>query len=90
MSRRHRPSRADRKPVTRRYVARVVERARQDIVRAIVASSELPVRLEDDGAPVRTYAQAQALFDRTVARLRAGDLGAFIETATNPGSSRSD
>lgn len=41
MSRRHRPSKADRRPVTRRYVQRVVERARQDIVRAIVAAASI-------------------------------------------------
>jgi hypothetical protein len=42
MSRKHRPSKADRKPVTRRYVARVIQRATQDIVSAIVAASTLP------------------------------------------------
>jgi len=88
MGKRHRPSRADRKPVTRRYVARVVERARQDIVRAIVAASELPVRVDDDAVPVRTHAQAQALFDRTVERLRGGDLAPFVEPV-HP-ASRSD
>ncbi len=39
MSRRHRPSRADRKPVTRRYVARVVQRATQEICRSIVMAT---------------------------------------------------
>lgn len=42
MSRRKaRKSMAD-KPVTRRYVARVVERARQDIIRAVVDAAALP------------------------------------------------
>jgi hypothetical protein len=48
VSRRLRPSKADRKPVTRRYVARVVERARQDIVRAIVVSERVHSELEHE------------------------------------------
>ena len=36
MGRRHRSSKADRKPVTRRYVLRTVQRARDDIIRALI------------------------------------------------------
>ena len=42
MSRGHRPSKADRKPVTRRYVARTVQRARDEIIRALIFAT-IPV-----------------------------------------------
>ncbi len=42
MSRRHRPSKADRKPVTRRYVARVAARLYGDL--AAVIGSAMPER----------------------------------------------
>lgn len=41
MSRKHR-QRADNRPVTRRYVARVVQRARDDIISAVVHGSPTP------------------------------------------------
>jgi hypothetical protein len=41
MGRQHHPSKADRAPVTRRYVARTVQRARDEILAAIVVSDRL-------------------------------------------------
>jgi hypothetical protein len=52
MGRQHRPSKADRQPVTRRYVARCVQRARDEILAAIVHADH---RCAECGAPVGTY-----------------------------------
>ena len=60
MSRRkHRKSMADR-AVTRRYVARVVGRARQDILDAIVMSERL-ARIVDNVEPVPAERMASVL-----------------------------
>ena len=65
MSRKHRKSMADR-PVTRRYVARVVERARQDIIRAIVANPPVVLDMSDVLPP---EAMDAAAIDRRLAGL---------------------
>jgi hypothetical protein len=36
MGKRHRPSSADRRPVTRRYMARMLGRLRDDLVHAVI------------------------------------------------------
>lgn len=68
MSRRHRPSRADRKPVTRRYVQRVVERARQDIIRAIVASASVESRSMANAVDVVWQRAPQSMSEADVAQ----------------------
>lgn len=42
MSKRHRRSKADRQLVTRRYIARVVQRARDDVIHAVLFATATP------------------------------------------------
>ena len=42
MSKRHHRSKADRRPVTRRYLARTVQRARDDVIQALLFATRQP------------------------------------------------
>lgn len=66
MGKRHHRSKADRQPVTRRYIARTVQRARDDIIRAVLFATAAPdvalERLEaEDWRKVAEVTEAVAL-----------------------------
>ena len=68
MSRKRR-SKADRTPVTRRYVLRVVQRARDDILRAIINVQTQPFGVLPEWTPEQVTSWQRALESREPMRV---------------------